>query len=263
MLLRDTGPQLRTRNKKVLSVSEQKKKDQLKTARKKERKRQAQLKWMRRKASKAEVAFRATLAILPLAGLLGVLGWATTLPSEWKVEVSIEVPSDVHRTFAALQDLSTWKHWNTDVKATGAQPQFPAGTTGRNAIAEVHAGGEAVLRVLLEGVEEGSSVSYFMWKSSDTIPRTGKLTLLAQGTKTKITWIESSSVPDDVFGILERVALDSRAKEVSESAKRSLAAFGDYMAGAGRTRKAPPKKKAAEPAKEAPAAPEAKPAPKK
>lgn len=225
MLLRDPGDQLRAREKKVLSVSQQKSADDRKKQRVKSREREKRMRWFRREWTRAETALRVALAIVPLLAVGGLLAYASTLPADWQVQRSATLPASPKAVFSVLQDVSTWPSWAKVAPFEGATLAYPVGKTGRHAAIEVHAEGLASHRLLIAEYKEPEQLGYFLWQGTTTIPRHGVLDLQQDGANTTVTWTETGAYTDDPLGMLGRLGTERRIVEITAMMQASLAAL--------------------------------------
>lgn len=230
-LLRDEGPQLRTRSKKVPSKSKQKGLDDQKKARRKKIAWMQRIRWFRNTTTRAEDAIRLAIAALPLV-LLALGFWkATSLPSTWAVSKSVVVQANPPAVFNAIEDLTTWPTWSKIGPFSEGDVQYPVAKSGDSAVVEVHGGGNMKMRLLIDDWEPEVRIGYHLWLGKMGIPRSGVIKLEPEGLYTKVTWKEGGAAPDDPLGMLERFRLEARAEEVSGMVERSLAGLQEAVKG--------------------------------
>ncbi len=154
--------------------------------------------------------------------VLGVLAYAATLPDEWHVKASAEIPASAESLFLKIAKLNEWDQWTAWGREAdpGAKREYGGPETGVGSMMSWD--GEKIGKGRLEVVkfEPHREIAYHLWFDDSDTPSSGGFRFEPTGATTKVTWYDDGNMGGNLMG---RLFIPSLEKMVTADFDKGLA----------------------------------------
>ncbi len=136
-------------------------------------------------------------ALAAIAVTLLALGTAFMLPREWRVERHVVINSTQHRVHAMLFDLKRWQDWSVWTRTLDPQLrnayEGPQDGVGARWLWLGPKMGRGQVVIVASDPQRGIELDQAI--ESETVNAHASLTFTAEGSATKVTWVDEGTLP--------------------------------------------------------------------